>query len=303
MHTGVLLVDKPSGPSSHDIVRVVRRASGEGRCGHTGTLDPLATGLLILCLGGATRLARFLMESDKTYRATIRFGFATDTYDRTGRRVGSVSDITLDRDELTTALSHFIGEREQLPPPFSAKRIAGRRSYDLARAGVPVQPPPVRIEIFSLQLVEVSGSLGIVDVTVSSGTYIRSLAHELGQVIGGGAHLEELRRTRIGPFSVDRAWQMDRLQAAGSEIGSKLLSPDDALIGLPALDVGAEGVEKLSHGRSLSLSELQAEELERLLPGGTCRLRQHSGELVAVGRLDAEMQEIRPIVVLQAHRT
>ncbi len=301
--TGVLLVDKPSGPSSHDVVREVRRASGERRCGHTGTLDPLATGLLVLCLGGATRLARFLTENDKAYRATIRFGYATDTYDRTGRAVGHVRDITLDPDELVAALSGFTGEREQLPPPFSAKRIAGRRSYDLARAGVPVQPEPVRVEIFDLRLVEVSGALGVVDVSVSRGTYIRSLAHDLGRALGCGAHVEELRRTRVGAFSVDRAWQMDRVHAVGSEIGSKLISPDEALVGLPALDVGAEGLEKLRHGRPLPLSELQAEEPERLVPGATCRLRQPPGQLLAVGRLDADMREVRPIVVLQAHRT
>lgn len=212
--SGLLLVDKPEAMTSHDVVDAVRRLLGTRRVGHTGTLDPAATGLLVLCVGRAGRLQSFLTCYDKSYEGTMRFGVETDTYDREGTPVGTPHpDPRPDEDLLRAACARWVGEFEQAPPPFSAKKIGGKKFYELARRGEAVPHLPKKIRITRFDSVEVSGDVARFHVDCSSGTYIRSLAHDVGKELGLGAHLASLRRTRIGPFSLERARTLPALEA------------------------------------------------------------------------------------------
>lgn len=278
----VLLVDKPSGPTSHDIVARVRRILGEKRCGHTGTLDPFATGLLILCLGRATRLSRFITAAFKSYVATIRFGYATDTYDRTGTPRGDVRDYEPERDALVRTLASFEGRGMQRPPAFSAKKLDGKRLYQLAREGVSVTARPVEVEIRELELLDLEGAEARIRVTVSSGTYIRSLAYDVGEKLGVGAHLSELRRTAVASFSVSEAVDMDTLETLGRRgAGASLLSPEDALRDLPRVEVGPDVARRLVNGQPPRWDELDsAWDVETAPPH--MRVLGPSGELLAV---------------------
>lgn len=215
---GLVLIDKPSGITSHDAVMIFRRAGREKKTGHTGTLDPLATGLLVLCVGKATRLQSFLTGLPKTYTGTIRFGWATDTYDAEGTPTGEPREVEVDPDLLTRTIEErFLGAIEQVPPVFSAKKVDGERAYDLARKGKPpvLEPRKVRVARFSIDRVD--GGLAEFTVECSAGTYVRSLAHDLGQAIGTPAHLASLRRTAIGSFGVDDAVTVDALRELGPE--------------------------------------------------------------------------------------
>jgi len=296
---GIILVDKPKGPTSHDVVQTVRRLAGQRRCGHTGTLDPFATGLLPLCLGRATRLARFVSDTAKTYVAVVRFGFATDTYDHTGQPLGPAVDVSLDRGALESKLTEFLGDQDQVPPPFAAKRINGQRMYQLARAGRPVPARPVRVVIHAIRLVEMEGDRVTLEAEVGAGTYIRSLAHDLGNRLGWGAHLVELRRTRVGPFRVEQAWTLPKLESLAREGGMEraVLDPAEALSNLPALRLGSQAASRVSHGRAISPSDV-----EGLVPdvsaGQACRLLGPQGELLAVGVAAEELSQFRPLVVL-----
>ncbi len=295
---GVLLVDKPSGPTSYDIVARVRRILDEKRCGHTGTLDPFATGLLILCLGRATRLSRFLTAAFKSYVATIRFGYATDTYDRTGTPLGDVRDYEPERDVLVRALSSFEGRQMQRPPAFSAKKLGGKRLYQLAREGVPATARPVEVEIRELELLDVEGAEARIRVTVSSGTYIRSLAHDVGEKLGAGAHLKELRRTAIASFSVSEAVDMETLETFGTfgtgGAVASLLSPEDALRDLPSVHVGPDAARRLVNGQPPRWDEIGSTWDVQAAPRHI-RVLGPSGELLAVGGPDE--RGIRPLVV------
>lgn len=253
--TGVLLLDKPAGPTSHDCVRIVRRAFAERRVGHTGTLDPFATGLLPICVGRATRLARFFTSLPKTYRATIRFGVSTDTYDVTGKTTGERLAIDWDEATLREMLAGFEGRQLQTPPNFSAKKVGGVRAHRLARQGRAATPEPVWVTISELSLLDWSGQDAVVDATVSSGTYIRSLAHDLGGRLGSGAHLAQLRRTQIGEFSVEDAVDCDAL-VAGSRSSEQpqrgyLLTPERAMASWPAIALSDEQSRWFIHGRHL----------------------------------------------------
>jgi len=294
---GALLVDKPSGVTSHDVVATVRRLARQRRCGHTGTLDPFATGLLAICLGKATRLARFVSEASKSYIATVRFGFATDTYDRTGELNGTRTDTCPDRATLEGALGAFRGEQDQLPPLYSAKRIDGKRSHRLARAGVEVKRAAARVKVFELALLDFEPPRARLSLSVSTGTYVRSLAHDLGERLGCGAHLEELRRTRIGPFTVEEASGLDVLSRLAFEgrLSERLLSPAELLRDLPRVTATAEAVKLLVHGRDVPEGAwtLPAEGLP-----GPLRVCDESGTLVAVGALYVPTQALRPLIVL-----
>lgn len=293
---GALLVDKPSGVTSHDVVANVRRLARQRRCGHTGTLDPFATGLLVICLGRATRLARFVSGASKSYLATVRFGFSTDTYDRTGEVTGTWSDSCPDRGELESALGGFRGVQEQLPPPFSAKRIEGKRSHRLARAGVEVKPVPARVEIFEVELLDFEPPRARISLSVSSGTYVRSLAHDLGERLGCGAHLEELRRTRIGSFTVEEASTLETLSALAfhGRLSERLLSPAELLRDLPRVDVTAEAVKLLVHGRDVP----EGAWAPRAAGGGPLRVCDEQGELVSIAHRN-ETGVLRPWIVLK----
>src|SRR3984957_820682 len=222
MMNGLLVLDKPAGLTSHDVVEVVRRATGERSIGHLGTLDPMATGVLPLLLGKYTRLAQFFAMAEKTYEGTIRFGFATDTFDAEGTPAGEPLPLTQTFDELRTLASRFGGEMQQTPPIFSAKKINGVPAHKLARAGKPVEVKPARIfihrfELLSLDPVEQSAQFSM---QVSAGGYVRSVAHELGQLAGCGAHLASLRRTRAGAFTQEQSITLDELKALAGTPGA-----------------------------------------------------------------------------------
>lgn len=214
---GVLLVDKKSGLTSHDVVDQFRRRAKVKKAGHTGTLDPLATGLLVLCVGKATRLQAYLMGMEKTYEGTIRFGWATDSYDAAGTPAGETVDRDVSAIDFEPHVARFRGEIEQMPPAFSAKKIDGVRAYELARKGEEVKLQPKRVTVYEFTIIEADGSRVRFRVRSSAGTYVRSLAHDLGQAIGVPAHLEALRRTAIGNFRIDDAIAFDAMMEATPE--------------------------------------------------------------------------------------
>ena len=214
---GVLIIDKPPGLTSHDVVGRVRRILGERSIGHLGTLDPMATGVLPLVVGNFTRLAQFYLRSEKCYEGTIRFGFSTDTYDAEGDPTSSPQDVSLDKDKLELVASKFRGLIEQMPPPFSAKKIKGVPAYKLARKHQEVILKAVQVEIKELLLISVDKDRAQFRAQVASGTYMRSVAHDMGQLLGCGAHLEALRRTAVSEFRLDEAYTLEELgQAAGN---------------------------------------------------------------------------------------
>jgi tRNA pseudouridine55 synthase len=246
--SGVLVADKPDGPTSHDVVDRLRRALSVRRVGHTGTLDPFATGVLPLLVGKATRLARFLVADEKEYEARVRFGFATTTDDRTGTPLGPPVPFTLEEGRLASALADLTGELLQLPPAYSAKRVDGQRLYSLARAGAKVPVKAVSVRVDRLRIVAIQGDEIDLEVRCSAGTYIRALARDLGDRLGVGAHLTALRRTKSGAFSLDGAVTWEELERVSE---SRLQPLSGILPGFPACLVGPEGREALKHGRDL----------------------------------------------------
>ena len=214
---GVVLVDKKSGITSHDVVERFRRRAKIKKVGHTGTLDPLATGLLVLCVGKATRLQAFLMGMEKTYEGIIQFGWATDSYDSTGVPVGEAVEANVESVDFAPHVAKFTGAIEQMPPAFSAKKVDGVRAYELARKGQEVKLQPKRVTVYEFSVLEVVGSTLRFLVRSSAGTYMRSLAHDLGQSIGVPGHLKELRRTKIGNFHVDHSIGFDTMSEATPE--------------------------------------------------------------------------------------
>src|SRR6202035_1654262 len=202
---GILVVDKPRGKTSHDVVEAVRRLVGFRGIGHFGTLDPLATGVLVLALGRATRLARFYGGRRKRYTCAVRFGFSTDTYDADGEASSPDSAPRLNAEELAAFAARFVGKIKQTPPSFSAKKIHGRPAHELARKNKPVKLEPVEVEVYEFRLTSVEGSIARFAVECGSGTYIRSLAHDMGKLQGTGGHLAEIVRTAVGEFTLDHA--------------------------------------------------------------------------------------------------
>ncbi len=249
---GLLNVNKPAGPTSHDIVARVRRGTRVKKVGHAGTLDPLATGVLVLCLGPATRLAEYVMNSPKTYRARVHFGVETTTYDAEGEVVAEdPSPVT--REAVEAALAPFRGTIEQVPPMYSAIQQGGRRLYELARAGQEVERPARTVTIERLDLLAWAPPVAVLEVVCSPGTYIRSLAHDLGQAVGVGAHLAALERAASGSFRVEDAvgWaELEAAMAAGTWT-AWLLPPDRALADLPALHLDAAGAARVRQGGTI----------------------------------------------------
>ena len=309
---GLLVVDKPAGPTSHDVVARARRALGERRIGHTGTLDPIATGVLLLVLGRATRLARFLAAAEKAYEATIRLGFSTETCDAEGTPVGEFYQGPFpDRDAVDRALDAFRGTHPQQPPLFSAKKIAGRRSYEIARGrqrggpGDPREdlatnsasaasnalPAPVAVTAYDIRVVQCVHDTVTVRVHCSAGFYVRALAHDLGGALGTGAHLASLRRTRCAGFGLDLALPLAALEADPSGARSAVLSPAAMLSGLAAVTLTPEGVERVAHGRDVPIAEGVGSTFVRLLDP--------SGDLVAVGEPAGVPGLLHPAVVLK----
>jgi tRNA pseudouridine55 synthase len=254
---GVLVVQKPIGPTSHDVVVVARRALGVSRIGHTGTLDPQAAGVLPLVIGQATRLAQHLTSSDKEYAATVRFGVVTNTYDTAGEVVRR-SDMVPTAEALAAVLPRFIGSFEQTPPAFSAKMVDGERSYVLARAGKPVQSPAVRVTVHALELLAFDPPLARLRVRCSAGFYVRSLAHDLGHMLGTGAVLESLIRTEAAGFTLDNAVPFETLVQAPRDTVFACIRPMESLLTvLPSVQLTTEGMEWARHGRDLGPGQLR----------------------------------------------
>ncbi|HEU4520366.1 MAG TPA: tRNA pseudouridine(55) synthase TruB [Thermoanaerobaculia bacterium] len=211
---GVVLVDKKSGPTSHDVVEIFRRRSRVKKVGHTGTLDPMATGLLVLCVGKATRLQNYLMGMEKTYEGTIQFGWATNSYDATGEPMSEAVEADVTNAGLAEQAKQFVGDIEQMPPQFSAKKVQGVRAYELARKGETAALTPKKISVYEFEILSIDSSRARFRVRSSAGTYVRSLAHDLGTAVGVPAHLAELRRTAIGNFKVEDAITHEALEGA-----------------------------------------------------------------------------------------
>ena len=305
---GVLIIDKPAGMTSHDVVTRVRKIIGERRVGHTGTLDPFATGVLVVLVGRATRIAQFLSGAEKEYEATVRLGYATDTGDRTGAPVESElhakpqSTQGLRKAEIEAAVASFRGEIEQLPPMYSAKKVAGRKLYEHARRGEEIERSPVRVTIHEFELLsdELSASEdGSIDFRVrvicSAGTYIRTLAEDLGQKLGVGAHLAELRRTRAGRFKIEESSTLENLAEIFERkaISDALISPHHALSDLPVVELDEDNLRRTLHGLDVPLNDNDWS----LSEGDPVRLSKDN-QLIAIGKFDSERRAIHPGIVL-----
>jgi tRNA pseudouridine55 synthase len=278
---GILNVNKPAGLSSHDVVCRVRKITGQKKVGHAGTLDPLATGVLLICLGQATRVSQYLMSGSKTYRATIRLGISTDTYDSEGR-ITSQGPVDVTLLQIERVLEGFVGALEQTPPMYSALKHEGTPLYRLARRGETVFRPPRRIEISSVRLLNWASPDLEIEVGCSKGTYIRSLAHEVGQRLGCGGHLRGLTRTASGPFRLAEAVTLERLAEAFTrgEGGSLLLPSDAALADLPSTTVDSATADDLANGRRAALDVPEHYSL--------CRVYTTEGELLALAQPEGE---------------
>jgi tRNA pseudouridine55 synthase len=305
---GALIIDKPEGITSHDVVARVRRATGTRRVGHAGTLDPFATGVLVCCIGRATRLVQFLVGLDKEYFATVRLGYATDTQDGTGKQITPLrSSNELSVEELRRVLDQFMGPQFQMPPMFSAKKVGGERLYRAARAGREVEREPVSIVVHSIRLIEDDGSAlndnedGARDfrmqVRCSSGTYVRTLAHDIGERLGFGAHLVKLRRTEVGHFRIADALTLDEVERmTPDDLPNALISTPDMLSHLPIVWLDEERTKLVTNGRAFSLSEDEAAIAANA--GISLRLCEREGALVAVGEYDASLEMVSPRVVM-----
>ena len=295
---GVLVVDKPAGPTSHDVVARVRRALKTRRVGHTGTLDPLATGVLPLVLGSVTRLAQFLTSDDKAYVADVRFGFSTTTYDALGSPTGGAApdggSFELDPSALDRELRHFRGTYLQMPPAFSAKKIAGRPAYELARAGQAPELKAAEVTVRELEIVAQEGVTARLRVVCSSGFYVRSLAHDLGARLGCGAHLSALRRTRAGVFELKDAVRLDEIEAAGVGIGDRLVGPERLLTDMPAARLTVQGTSRARHGAAIGPDDWA---VANPFSGARIRLMDDAGTLVGIGELRADGL-LHPVLVL-----
>lgn len=303
---GVLVVDKPQGPTSHDLVAVARRALRERSIGHTGTLDPLATGVLPLACGKATRLVRFLSASDKAYDAVVRFGVATDSYDLAGRVVQE-SPARPTRQSIEDAIASLVGLHLQTPPAYSAKRVGGQRAYDLARQDKPVAVVPVPVTLHSAELTATTGDDATVRLVCSAGFYVRSFAHDLGQLVGSCACLAALRRTRAGRFTLEDAVDAAVLAGAGTPEGAERIRR--AVVPMSALlpELGAVQVDEVGLARVLHGQELEPRHVHSL-PGQDVRLPLEqapwtrvlgpTGDLVAMATPGAGPGALHPAVVL-----
>jgi tRNA pseudouridine55 synthase len=311
---GILVVDKPRGKTSHDVVETVRRLVGFRQIGHLGTLDPLATGVLVLALGRATRLARFYTGRRKRYTCAVRFGFATDTYDADGEPLGPDSAPVLAPETLASFASQFVGKIQQMPPAFSAKKIHGRPAHKLARKHKPVNLEPVEVEVYEFRLTSVEGSVARFAVECGAGTYIRSLANDLGKLHGAGAHLSEIVRTAVGEFTLDHAVALPALaeDVKAGKLAARVISLESMLPELPRATVLPIVEKRVRHGAkfNLPIAQIQpgqitaAQGAPQQLDSGEwkpSRLRvfNQQGHLIAIAE-PVVPRTYQPLVVLEA---
>ena len=295
---GLLIIDKPAGITSHDVVSRVRRILKIKRVGHTGTLDPFATGVMVILVGQATRLAQFLDKDEKEYEAVVKFGFATDTGDATGSRV---ADNEMRGDEVASRVAsvdwgdvfgNFRGRIEQIPPMFSAKKIEGQKLYEHARKGKILERKPVAITISKLGLLDTACDSIRIRVVCSAGTYIRTLAEDIGSKIGIGAHLAELRRTRAGKFSIEHCLTLDQLENLDRLLAA-LLGMSEAVSHLPILTLPDDRIERTNNGLSTRVLNT-----ENFADGDAVQMHDARGNLIAVGVFSEAENSVRPKVVL-----
>ena len=288
---GVLVIDKPAGMTSFDVVRRVRRMVKTRRVGHAGTLDPMATGVLPVAVGTATRLIEYLMAGDKTYRATLKLGSVTDTQDSTGEILEEKAWQSVDRPAIEAAMEHFLGETEQLPPMYSALKKDGQPLYKLARQGIEVEREPRRVVVRSLLVDEFSAPYLTFTLNCSKGTYVRTLCHDLGQVLGCGAHMTELRRLKCGRFDLEASYPLEVLQDLFEQDRPLPLLPlAEILDDWPVLTVAGVILERLQNGVAPCLAELSGEE-----PAAGAKVRLLAGKtLVAIARYTPEGHGKRP---------
>lgn len=308
------MVNKPQGKTSHDVVESIRRLMGFRQIGHLGTLDPLATGVLVLALGRATRLARFYATRRKRYACAVRFGFATDTYDADGQALGPDLAPILDTPQLQSLAAQFVGKIQQTPPAFSAKKIHGRPAHELARKNKPVHLEPVEVEVFEFRLTGIEGSVARFVVECGSGTYIRSLANDLGKLQGSGAHLAEIVRTAVGEFTLDHAVPLAELEqdAKAGRIADRVIRLENLLPDLPRATVLPIIEKRVRHGAKFNvpLAQIQpghvtvAEGAPRSLDAGDwkpARLRVFSQQGLLIAIAEAVVpRTYQPVLVLEA---
>ena len=286
--SGVLVVDKPVGMTSHDVVQTIRAGTNIRRAGHTGTLDPHASGVLVVLIGPAVRLSEYVSASDKRYQAIIELGVETDTYDGDGS-ITRRSPVEITSEEFETALSGFIGQIEQKPPAYSALKVQGRKAYEMARNGEDVELEPRLINVYNLELLEWDPPEAVIDVYCSSGTYVRSLAHDLGEILGCGANLIGLRRTKSGQFALRDAVPLRKLQEAfvNGDWYKYLIPAAEALGDWYSVELTSEQIDAVRHGHRVPA-------LEEVEPNKWARAISEQGELVALMEYDAETQEWQP---------
>jgi tRNA pseudouridine55 synthase len=280
--SGVLVVDKPVGMTSHDVVEAIRRGTGIRRAGHTGTLDPRASGVLVILVGPAVRLSEYVSASDKRYQAIIRLGSSTDTFDADGKFVRSDQPVNVTEEQFEKILKQFEGEIEQTPPPYSAVKVQGRRAYDMARQGEEVELAPRKIQVHHLEVLEWAPPEVVVDVHCSSGTYVRSLANDMGNALGTGAYLVGLRRTKSGRFSLRDATPLRKLQESfqAGNWYQFLIPAAEALADWPAIELNPDDVEEVRHGHRVKAAA-------DTKPGSMVRGVSMAGELIALMELAA----------------
>lgn len=291
---GVVNVRKTAGPTSHDVVADMRRIFGQKRVGHAGTLDPMATGVLVVCLGKATRIVEYLVGTAKEYRALIRLGVTTDTQDSSGELLTETDASGVTFEALNQAAKSFVGEIEQVPPMISAIKHEGKALYKLARQGLTIERAPRPVSIYSIDVGDLgSGDVAEAELVVrcSSGTYIRTLCADIGEALGCGAVMSGLERTRVGRFAADRAVTVDQLREAQAEdrLADHVTTMSEALDEMPAIRIDESGMSRALHG--LPIQTLDADAV------GTVRLLSPSGELVAIATADAGVVKPRKVLL------
>jgi tRNA pseudouridine55 synthase len=294
VHSGVLVVDKPAGMTSFDVVARVRRRLGVRRVGHAGTLDPDATGVLPVLLGEATKLMPYLADHDKVYRAVVRFGIRTATQDLSGRVLSETAVEPLGRDAVAARARAFVGRIRQTPPMYSAVHHEGRRLYELAREGADVPRAPREVVVHAIEVEAVQGPRATLRVVCGKGTYVRTLAADLGDALGVGAALERLTRLRVGPFGIEDAVRWDEIEhAPAATLRARIAPPEAALAGWPEVRLDASRAAAFRHGQPVENAGAAP---------GLARVHEAGGALIGVGAIDADGRRLRPVRILHADR-